>query len=123
MRGPVIKPENIPALINRLSRFPGAKLPTPKTIVSVTRPAVPPTSILEIRKIALGPSWGRTHQFIGELFFEYGDSPRMPPLTSSAPRQHIGQVDGKRVVWPRDLKAERTAAAELLGSSLVPFGK
>ena len=122
-RGPVIKPENIPALINRLSRYPGATLPKPKTIETVTRPAVPPTPVLGIRKIALGPSWDRTHRFIGELFFEYGDSPRLQPLTSSAPRQHIGQVDGKRVVWPRDFKAERTAEAELLGSPLVPFGK
>ncbi|MEP4077855.1 SNF2-related protein [Haloferula sp.] len=122
-RGPVIKPENIPALISRLSRYPGATLPTPKIIESVTRPAVPPTPVLAIRKIALGPAWDRTHQFIGELFFEYGDSPRLQPLTSSAPRKHTGQVDGKRVIWPRDFKAERTAEAELLELPLVPFGK
>ena len=121
MRSPVIKPDNIPALIDRLSRFPGAQLPVPKTIETVTRPAVTPTPVLQIRRVARGPSWERTHQFIGELLFKYGDSPRLPMLTSRAPREHVGQVDGTRVIWPRSLKAERTAEAELRGASLVPL--
>ncbi|MFC7337610.1 SNF2-related protein [Haloferula chungangensis] len=122
-RGPVVKPDAIPALVARLSRYPGAKLPAPKQIESITRPAVAPTPVLSIRRISVGASWERSHRFIGELFFQYGDSPRLAPLTSSAPRQHSANVEGKRIIWPRDFKAERTAEAELLKLPLTPFGK
>ena len=122
-RGPVIKPENIPSVIERLSRYPGATLPKPRLPETVTRPAEAPRPVLWIRKVSFGPSWERIDRFIGELMFEYGDSPRLQPLTSSAPRQHVAQIDGKRVVWPRDFRAERIAEAELLRSPLVPFAK
>ena len=75
--------------------------------------------MLAIRKATQGSSWEPRHQFIGELSFQYGDSPRLPPLTRGGAREHIGRIDGRRVIWPRDYKAERSAEAELLASSLI----
>ena len=122
-RGPVIKREGIPSLIERLSRFPGTTLPVPVVIKTITRPNQPPRPILKITKTAFGPSWDRTEWVVGKLFFEYGDSPRLPPLANHDPRQHTAMVAGQRVVWPRDVKAERAADAELMRSSLVPLAK
>ncbi|MEM9235568.1 MAG: DEAD/DEAH box helicase [Verrucomicrobiota bacterium] len=122
-RGPTVKAEDIPALIKRLQRYPGDGLPLPKMVESETRPAIAPTPVFAIRKVAIGPSWDRTQRFIGELFFEYGDSPRLSPLTSGGPREHVGSIGGRRVVWPRDLRAERSADAELRRLPLVEFGQ
>ncbi|WP_193213444.1 DEAD/DEAH box helicase [Luteolibacter marinus] len=122
-RGPVIRPENIPGLIERLSRFPGATLPKPTLVQTVSRPATPPQPVLRITKVAFGPSWERVDWIIGEVFFQYGDSPRLRPLSANASRQHTAMVEGRRVIWNRDPKAERIAETELLRYSLIPLSK
>ena len=125
-RGPVVRAEKVPALIERFSSVPGTALPLPAELECETRPATPPAPLLRVRKHLLTDHWRRHELIIGELLFHYGDSPALPPLAKSEAPRHAVLRDGKRVIWPRDFKAERAATKRLLSagtqllSSLVP---
>ncbi|MCW1922384.1 DEAD/DEAH box helicase [Luteolibacter arcticus] len=120
-RGPVVKPEQVSGVIERFSRLPGPALPAPVTIESETRPAVAPRPFLRVTKRNLGREWDPLEVVLGELTFQYGDSPRLFPLTSHAPHRHAEVKDGKRIVWPRDFKKERLAETRLTRAGLIPL--
>jgi len=122
-RGPLIRAENIPGLIERFAAVPSVALPAPVAIETETRPVVPPSPVLRVRKHTISSHWQRLDLIIGELFFHYGDSPRMHPLENKGPRQHSALLGGKRVIWPRDFKAERAAESRLVRASLAPLLK
>jgi superfamily II DNA or RNA helicase len=120
-RGPLVKADQVENLAARLARLPGATLPTPATIETETRPAIAPVPALKIRRKNIGLEWDPVEVVLGELTFEYGDSPRLRPLTSNAPHRHAEVKDGKRIIWPRDPKAERAAEVRLLRAGLIPL--
>jgi len=117
-KGPVVKPAHIAELTNQFATVSSIALPMPVSVEIETRQAQPPTPILRVRKWLSPYDWSRTESLIGELAFQYGDSPRLHPLSSSAPREHSAMVNGKRIVWPRDFKAERAAEALLKSHGL-----
>jgi superfamily II DNA or RNA helicase len=122
-RGPVVRAENLPSLVERFSALPGASLPTPVKIATETRPAVAPVACLRVRIRTLANYWHEIDSIVGELSFEYGDSPRMPPLGKNGLAQYSVLKGGKRVVWPRDPKAERAAETRLTRAGMVPAMK
>lgn len=119
-RGPVVRPEHVPDVIERLAKLGSISVPTPVPVETEIRPAVHPKPFLCIRKHVFSDWWQRIEVLLGELTFQYGDSPRLYPLTNSAPRQHVKMVGSKRVVWPRDIQAERAAEKRLLSLPLSP---
>ena len=120
-RGPVVKAESVARLIERFSSVPGTALPMPRAVESVTRPAMPPSPVLKVHKHVFGDHWRRQEMIIGEVLFQYGDSPRLQAPTKSTPPEHSALRDGKRITWPRDIKAERAAENRLLiaGTRLI----
>ena len=119
-RGPAIRPQHVPEVIERLAKLGSLSLPTPVPVETETRPAVQPKPFLRIRKHVFSDWWQRIEVLIGELTFAYDDSPRLYPLTNNAPRQHVEMIGNKRVVWPRDFHAERSAERRLLSLPLLP---
>ena len=122
-RGPVVRAENLPSLVERFSALPGATLPTPVEIPTETRAAVAPVPCLHVRLRTLANYWHEIETIVGELSFQYADSPKMPPMGKHAVAQHSVLKDGKRVIWPRDARAERAAATRLVRAGLVPAVK
>jgi non-specific serine/threonine protein kinase len=108
-------------LIERFSSVPGAALPMPRAVESVTHPAMPPSPVLRVHKHVFGDHWRKMEMIIGEVLFQYGDSPRLQSPSKSTPSEYSALRDGKRVTWPRDLKAERAAENRLLiaGTRLI----
>jgi len=123
IRGPVVRPEHVPDVIERLAGLPAVSVPTPVALEAETRPAVQPKPFLRIRKHVFSDWWQRIEVLLGELTFSYGESPRLHPLSSSAPRQHMAIVGNKRVIWPRNFQAERAAEARLLSLPLASASK
>ncbi len=121
MRGPVVPAAQIPALVERFASIPTLALPPPVELETETRPALPPSPVLRLRPQSFSNYWQRLDLIIGELSFIYGDSPRLSPLSNSAPRHHSALRGGKRVVWPRDFKGERAAETRLLRLPLQPL--
>jgi superfamily II DNA or RNA helicase len=122
-RGPVVRAENLPSLVERFSALPGATLPTPVQIATETRAAVAPVPCLHIRIQKLANYWHEIETIVGELSFQYGDSPKMPPMGKQGVAQHSALKGGKRVIWPRDARAERAAATRLVRAGLIPAAK
>ncbi|WP_367870315.1 SNF2-related protein [Luteolibacter sp. Populi] len=120
-RGPVVRAENLTALTERFSAVAGTSLPTPVQVETETRPAQTPRPFLRVAKQKFSDRWSHHNAITGRLFFQYGDSPQLPPLADKGPKQHSALVDGKRVIWPRDAKAERAAATRLLRAGLLPL--
>lgn len=122
-RGPVVRATSVPGLIERFSAVSGAALPTPVAVESVTRPAVLPTPGLHVRKQVFSDRWQRQEFIVGELLFQYGDSPKLPPLADHGPKEHSVLIGGKRVIWPRDAKAERAAEMKLIRTGMSPLSR
>jgi hypothetical protein len=122
-RGPLVKADQVPGLAERLARLPGAHLPTPVAMASESRPAVPPRPFLRVERKNIGLDRDPIEVVLGELTFQYGDSPPLHPLTAHAPHRHVEVKDGKRIVWPRDSKAERAAETRLLRAGMIPLLK
>ncbi len=122
-RGPLVRADQVPGLVERLARLPGSALPTPVAIESETRPAVPPRLFLRVLRKNLGLAWDPLDVVLGEPTFQYEESPRLHPLTAHAPHRHVEVKDGKRIVWPRDFKAERAAETRLIRAGMIPLQK
>ena len=122
-RGPIVRAENVPDVIERLAAVPAISLPSPVPIETETRPVLEPHPFLRVYRHVFADMWQRIVMIIGELTFVYGDSPRLYSLPNNGPREHSAMMAGKRVIWPRDFRAERAAEKILLGTSLVPLSK
>jgi superfamily II DNA or RNA helicase len=120
LRGPVIPAENVPEVIGKLGRMKSLALPKPVALETVHRSACDPRPHLSVRRHIFADYWQRQEVILGELTFVYGDSPRLYPLSHSEPRQHVGVQGGKRVVWPRNFQAERSAEGRLASVGLLP---
>jgi superfamily II DNA or RNA helicase len=120
-RGPVVSAEQVAAVIDRLARVSGQTLPVPVAIESETRPVMPPRPFMRVIRKEFGTEWNPYDMILGEVTFQYGDSPRLFPLTSNAPHRHAEVRDGKRVIWPRDFKAERAAEMRLIQAGMIPL--
>ncbi|QJE96439.1 DEAD/DEAH box helicase [Luteolibacter luteus] len=120
LRGPVIPSERVKDVIGRLGSMPALALPLPLALETVERPAVSPRPHLRVHRHVFADAWQRKEVILGELSFTYGDSPRLHPLEQGDPQQHAAVVNGQRIVWPRDLQAERSAEGRLASVGLVP---
>lgn len=119
MRGPVVPAERVPDVIGHLRTVKSLSLPEPVALETVTRPASPPRPHLRVHRHAFQDYWQQLEVILGELTFTYADSPRLHPLSHSELRHHVGVRDGKRIVWPRDFHAERSAEGRLASIGLV----
>lgn len=117
LRGPDVKPEQIDEVASRLSGV-AAVVPVPFALETETRPALHPAPYLRVRSHAIVTPWERIDIIVGEIGFVYGDSPRLYPLSNSAPRQYVGVIEGRRVIWPRSYQAERAFESRLLALPL-----
>jgi SNF2-related domain/Helicase conserved C-terminal domain len=111
-QGPEIPADRVDELTARLTKSSAqVKLPVPRALESEVRPAGPPTPHFRVVPLDFQDRYGRERLLVGQLKFTYGDSPEMWPLeTRKKTASFVTARAGKRIEWPRDLKAEKQAA-------------
>ncbi len=117
--GPSISSANLPVIAERLSAIPSARLPTPTKIETEVRASSPPAPHLRIYTRTLGPKWDLQKFIVGQLSFQYADSKVLPPLAKGHLQSHSELRSGKRIVWPRDFKAEQAHWVRLRKSGFI----
>ena len=117
--GPSVSANNLAAVSSRFAAISAAALPPPVRMETETRPASPPQPHLRVHSRVLGSKWHQQTFTIGQLSFRYNDSPPLSPLASGEVASHAEIRGGKRVVWPRDFKAEHTHAKRLMNAGFI----
>ena len=112
--GPSVSAQQLAAVSARFSAISTTTLPTPSKIESETRPASPPLPHLRVYPRVLGSQWDQQTLIVGQLSFRYSDSPGLSPLEKGQAESHVAIHAGKRIVWPRNFKAEHTFAKRLM---------
>ena len=122
-KGPAISANNIQLIAERLAAIPETKLPTPVAIETIARDASKPSPHLRIHVRKLGHAWNLQKFIVGEMSFSYLDSPLLTPLQKNLPQIHTAIIDNKRVVWPRDFKAEQKMASQFMKAGLIALSE
>ncbi len=121
--GPVISSNNLAAVSTRFSTISAAVLPAPVKMETETRPASPPQPRLRVYSRVFGGKWDQQTHTVGQLSFRYADSPLLSPLTKGLAQSHVEIYDGKRIVWPRNFKAESTLAKRLMSVGFIALSE
>ena len=121
--GPSISPNNLAAVSTRFSAISAAALPAPVKVETESRPASSPQPHLRVHSRVLGGKWDQQTLTIGQLSFRYTDSPPLSPLAKGQVESHAEIRGGKRVVWPRDFKAEHTLARRLMKVGFIALSE
>ncbi len=121
--GPSIAPNNLAAVSTRFSAISAATLPAPVKMETESRPASAPQPHLRVHSRILGSKWDQQTITIGQLSFRYADSPLLSPLANGQSESHSEIRDSKRVLWPRDFKAEHTLAKRLMNVGFIALSE
>ncbi len=121
--GPSVSANSLAAISTRFSAISSAALPAPVRLQTETRPASLPQPHLRIHSRVLGGRWDQQTITIGQLSFRYTDSPLLSPLASGHAESHAEIRDDKRVVWPRNFKAEHTLAKRLMNVGFIALSE
>jgi hypothetical protein len=121
--GPVVSANNLAVISTRFSAIAAATLPAPVRMETETRPASSPQPHLRVHSRVLGGRWDQQTFTIGQLSFRYTDSPSLSPLAKGHVESHVEIRGGKRVVWPRDFKAEHTLAKRLMNVGFIALSE
>jgi hypothetical protein len=116
--GPVVEPRNIPAVTERFARISSAVLPIPTKAETERRPPSAPRPHLRIYPRTLGTKSDSKTLIVGQLSFRYSDSALLTPLSHDEVQSHSELRSGRRIVWPRDFKAEQRLTQQLVHAGL-----
>jgi hypothetical protein len=98
-------------------------LPAPEKLESETRAVSKPVPHLRVYPRMMGKISDLRSYLVGQISFRYLDSPLLTPLRKGAAQTYAGIVDGKRVVWPRDFKAEQQMASRFMKAGLIALSE
>jgi superfamily II DNA or RNA helicase len=119
---PLLAPEQVPALRQRLQQSPGTSvLPAPNERTVVERIEAPPVPVLQLRVVASRPTRGKPAVALGiaRLAFDY-DVIRLP---ADIAQLHVRRLQGSRVLEiHRQLAEEARAEQRLQRAGLVSVG-
>jgi SNF2-related domain/Helicase conserved C-terminal domain/SWIM zinc finger len=117
--GPAVSSRDVSIISKRFSAISSASLPIPAKVETETREATAPSPHLRIYSRTFGNKWDLQTLTVGELSFRYSDSALLAPLAKGHPQSHSELRAGKRLVWPRDFKAEQTHWERLRKAGLL----
>ena len=118
---PLLPPEQVPALCQRLQQPIGITLPPPNARTPLQIIDTSPVPVLQLRVVATRPARGKPSVALGiaRLAFDY-DAIRLPADT---PQLHVRRLHGSRVLEiHRQLAAEAQAAQRLQRAGLSAVG-
>ena len=121
--GPAVSANNLAVISSRFSAISTTTLPTPAKVETETRKASPPLPHLRVHSRILGSRWDQETFIVGQLSFRYEDSPLLSPLAKGNLQSHAELRDGKRIVWPRDFKAERAQATRFMKIGFIALSE
>jgi superfamily II DNA or RNA helicase len=121
--GPSISPNNVGAVSQRFSAVSTAVLPTPSKVETETRAAAPPQPHLKIFTRRLGSSLAAQDFIVGQISFRYEDSPLLLPLAKDREASYAEIRNDKRIVWPRNSKAEGTHLSRLMKVGFIALSE
>jgi superfamily II DNA or RNA helicase len=121
--GPSVSANNLAAVSTRFSAISAATLPAPVKMETETRPASSPQPHLRVHSRILGSKWDQQTFTIGQLSFRYSDSPLLSPLAKGQPESYTEIRAAKRVLWPRDFRAEHTLAKRLMNAGFIALSE
>ncbi len=119
--GPPIYKEEIPLLANMMSNVSAKPLPMPIELRYITRDQQPPNAVLRIEQCKLKSITYNELLFVAIPEFQYGDSPKLPPLKPKQLPTHTKIVGDTHITWPRDNKHESQLLLQLGSKGLVPI--
>ncbi|MES2657397.1 MAG: DEAD/DEAH box helicase [Verrucomicrobiota bacterium] len=123
LAGPAVSANSIEVISKRFADISSVALPPPVKMETETRPASKPIPHLRVHSRLLGKSWDLRSYLVGQISFRYQDSPLLTPLKKGGPQTHASVLDGKRVVWPRDFKAEQQMATRFMKAGFIALSE
>ncbi|MEO5916685.1 MAG: DEAD/DEAH box helicase [Luteolibacter sp.] len=123
LSGPPVSAKELEVVSKRFSTITTAALPVPLKIESETRATSDPQPHLRVHSRLLGKITDLRSHIVGQISFRYLDSPLLTPLRKGATQNHVAMVDGKRVVWPRNFKAEHQLASRFMKAGFVALSE
>ena len=117
--GPAVSSRDVSIISERFSTISSAALPTPTQVETETRAASAPLPHLRIYSRDFGSKWELRTLTVGQLSFRYDDSTLLAPLAQGHPQSHAELRAGKRILWPRDFKAEQVHWEHLRATGLL----
>jgi len=119
--GPPIEKEKIQLLVKMMGDVTTKPLPVPVKLDFVTRENQQLTATLRIEQCKMNSILYHEETFVAVPEFQYGDSPKLPPLEPNQTPTFAKIIGNTHITWTRDLKRESQLLSQLKAIDFVPL--